>query len=86
MAMASTIVGGTSGAEQEVDANKNAHVITPGYTAAGAKAGKTHATRLLTSQGQELFHCLGERGHGLTAIIWPPWPSKVMGIKSLKGS
>jgi hypothetical protein len=39
MALETNIVGGVSGGKQEVDANKNAFVITPGYTAGGVAFG-----------------------------------------------
>jgi hypothetical protein len=39
MALDTNLAGGVSGAKQEVDANKNAFVITPGYTAGGVSFG-----------------------------------------------
>jgi hypothetical protein len=39
MALDTNLAGGVSGSKQEVDANKNAFVITPGYTAGGVSFG-----------------------------------------------
>lgn len=42
MAVDSNVVGGVSGNKQEVDSNKNAQVITPGYSSAGVAVGGGH--------------------------------------------
>lgn len=39
MALDTNLAGGVSGAKQEVDTNKNAYVVTPGYTAGGVAFG-----------------------------------------------